>query len=97
MTVLLGGTGGIPPVNDGAGYLEGCHSLYEFETSKLTNSHTHPTRDAALWSYNRGNFFGLLTFDLRPADPTVTFRCVASDGQELYSLELRRSELDFKE
>ncbi|MHC4253651.1 MAG: alkaline phosphatase D family protein, partial [Planctomycetota bacterium] len=40
------------------------YTLYEFESSKLTNMHTHKTRKEAAWSYNKGNFFGMLTFDL---------------------------------
>ena len=39
------------------------YTLYEFETSKLTNKHTHGTKKQAIFSYNKGNFFGLLTFD----------------------------------
>ncbi len=72
------------------------YPLYEFETSKLTNNHTHPTRDAALFSYNKGNFFGLLTFDLTAEDPTVTFQCVTSENKSVYRLTLQRSRLEKK-
>ena len=72
------------------------YDLYEFETSKLTNNHTHGTRKQALFSYNKGNFFGLLTFDLAAADPTVTFRCITIDGKCVYSLGLKRSRLQAK-
>jgi alkaline phosphatase D len=75
---------------------EGCYPLYEFETSRLTNNHVHRTREAALWSYNKGNFFGMLTFDLTKDDPTVTFRCITAENEEPYSLTLKRSELDFE-
>ncbi len=70
------------------------YTLYEFETSKLTNNHTHPTKKEALFSYNKGNFFGSLTFDLAKADPEVTFRCITIDGEEVYALTLKRSELE---
>jgi len=73
------------------------YTLYEFETSKLTNNHTHGTRPQALFSYNKGNFFGMLTFDFRPDDPTVTFRCITIEGKKVYSLTLKRSELEAKE
>jgi alkaline phosphatase D len=69
------------------------YTLYEFETSKLTNTHTHGTNSKALFSYNKGNFFGLLTFDLEKADPEVTFRCVTIDGEPVYELTLKRSQL----
>lgn len=36
------------------------YDLYEFETSKLTNIHTHETKKEALFSYNEGSFFGML-------------------------------------
>lgn len=70
------------------------YTLYEFETSKLTNNHTHGTKDAALFSYNKGNFFGMLTFDLTKSDPEVTFRCITIDGEQVYSLTLQRSQLE---
>ena len=69
------------------------YALWEFESSKLTNIHTHPTRKQAEWSYNKGRFFGMLDFDLRPRDPTVTLRAVSSEGEDLHAKTLRRSEL----
>ena len=69
------------------------YDLWEFETSKLTNNHTHGTRKQAEFSYNKGNFFGVLSFDLTAADPTVTFRCITIDKQEVYSKTLKLSEL----
>ena len=72
------------------------YTLYEFETSKLTNRHTHGTKKEALFSYNRGNFFGLLTFDFTKADPELTFRCITLDKKTVYTLVLKRSELAAK-
>jgi alkaline phosphatase D len=69
------------------------YDLYEFETSKLTNIHTHKTREKAIFSYNEGNFFGLLDFDLTKADPEVTFQCITIDKKSVYSLTLKRSQL----
>ena len=69
------------------------YTLYEFETSKLTNRHTHGTRKQAIFSYNKGHFFGMLTFDLVPSDPTVTFRCITKDSKTVYTLTLKRSQL----
>ena len=72
----------------------GGYDLYEFETSKLTNNHTHGTKKEALFSYNKGNFFGLLRFDLTRQDPTVTFECITIDGQVVHRFPLKRSQLE---
>jgi alkaline phosphatase D len=69
------------------------YTLYEFETSKLTNDHTHGTKKEALFSYNQGNFFATLEFEQGVADPSVTFRCITIDGKEVYKLALNRSQL----
>ena len=72
------------------------YTLYEFETSKLTNNHTHGTKSQAIFSYNKGNFFGLLDFDLTKKDPEMTFRCITIDNEEVYNLTLKRSQLQAK-
>ena len=63
------------------------------ETSKLTNDHTHKTKKEAVFSYNKGNFFGSMGFDLDANDPTMTFRCVTIEGKEVHSMTLKRSSL----
>ena len=70
------------------------YDLYEFETSKLTNIHTHGTKPEAVFSYNKGNFFGMLKFDLTKSDPEMTFQCITIDSQVVYSLTLKRSQLE---
>ncbi len=72
------------------------YDLYEFETSKLTNNHTHGTKKEAVFSYNKGNFFGLLDFDLTKKDPEMTFRCITMEDEEVYNLTLRKSQLSQK-
>ena len=72
------------------------YTLYEFETSKLTNNHTHKTRPQALFSYNKGNFFGMLNFDLTKADPEMTFACITIDKKTVYTLTLKKSQLTAK-
>ena len=57
------------------------YPLYEFETAKVTNIHTHNANPHALFSYNEGNFFGMLDFDFQLDDPTVTYRCVTDKGE----------------
>lgn len=56
------------------------YPLYEFETAKVTNIHTHDANKHALFSYNEGNFFGLLDFDCTSDNPSVTYRCVTEKG-----------------
>jgi len=69
------------------------YPFYEFVTAKVTNEHTHSTREEALWSYNKGNFWGQLSFDFRPADPTMTFRCVDISGTIIKEFPLKLSSL----
>jgi alkaline phosphatase D len=70
------------------------YPLYEFETSKLTNNHTHGTKKQAIFSYNKGNFFGKLTFDTTKADPEITVRCITIDGKTVHVFKVKRSELE---
>lgn len=72
---------------------KGGYPLYEFVSAKVTNSHTHKTRDEALWSYNEGNFWGQLNFDFTQADPIMTFKCVDISGKVVKEFPLRHSEL----
>jgi len=69
------------------------YPLYEFETSRLTNQHVHAPMEGALFSYNKKQAFGLLTFDTRKDDPEVTYRIFTIDGEEVHSITLRRSQL----
>ena len=57
------------------------YPLYEFQTAKVTNIHTHNANPHALFSYNEGNFFGMLDFDFKAEDPSVTYRCVTEKGE----------------
>ncbi len=72
------------------------YPLYEFESSKLTNMHTHPTREQAEWSYNKGNYFGMFTFDTTKPDPTITFECILIDGKVVHTKTLKLSEISHK-
>jgi alkaline phosphatase D len=73
------------------------YDLFEFETSKMTNDHTHPTKKEAVFSYNEGNFFGMLKFDLEKADPEMTFECITMEDQKVYEMTLKRSQLQAAE
>ncbi|MCC9641126.1 alkaline phosphatase family protein [Rhodopirellula sp. JC740] len=69
------------------------YDLFEFETSKLTNDHTHPTKEEALFSYNEGNFFGKMPFEFEKPDPEVTFECITMENETVHSMTLKRSQL----
>ncbi len=69
------------------------YPLYEFLSAKVTNIHTHNTREQAEWSYNEGNFWGELDFDFTVADPTVTFRARNVAGLEIHAITLKLSEV----
>lgn len=72
------------------------YPLYEFVSAKVTNEHTHETFPNAVWSYNKGNFWGQLSFDLRPEDPVMTFKCVDISGKVVKEFPLSLSQLSHK-
>lgn len=71
------------------------YDFYEFNSSRLTNLHVHPTmeKQGALFSYNKKQSFGLVTFDTTVADPTVKYDVISIDGEVVYTLELKRSQM----
>ncbi len=72
------------------------YDFYEFESSKLTNIHTHKTMPGAIFSYNKKCSFGQLDFDTTLDDPKATFRIFSIDDEEIYSLTVFKSDLSFK-
>jgi len=75
---------------------ENGYDLYEFESSKLTNIHTHKLMPAALFGYNKKCSFGLLTFDTTKPDPQVTFQIINIDNEIIYKLSLKKSQFTHK-
>lgn len=75
----------------------GAYPLYEFESSRLTNRHTHGVvkTPGLIWGYNKKCSFGLMHFDTTVDDPTVRFEVHSIDGELIHSHELKRSELEF--
>lgn len=71
------------------------YALYDCESSKLTNIHTHDVMPGALFGYNAKCSFGELTFDTTRADPTVTYHIYSIDDELQYALALNRSALSF--
>jgi alkaline phosphatase D len=74
---------------------DGGYDLYEFNSSRLTNQHVHPTmeKQGAIFSYNKPQSFGLVTFDTTLADPQVTYEVVNIDGEKPHSITVKRSQL----
>ena len=77
---------------------ENGYTLYEFESSRLTNRHVHAVIETPglVWGYNETCSFGLMEFDTTAGDPQVKFRCIDIDGNEQYSHVLKLSELSFQ-
>jgi alkaline phosphatase D len=73
----------------------GLYPLYEFNSGQLTNQHTHPEMENAVFSYNRKQSFGLIDFDTTKTDPSVSYTIVTIDGENIFHHEVRRSELTF--
>ncbi|MHC4461149.1 MAG: alkaline phosphatase D family protein [Planctomycetota bacterium] len=71
------------------------YALYEFESSKLTNIHTHELMPGRLFGYNKKCSFGLLSFDTTTPDPQVTYRIISIDNEVIYTFSLRRSQLTY--
>lgn len=69
------------------------YPLYEMVSAKVTNQHTHKTREEAEWSVNEGNFWGEVSFDFTKSDPTVTFASINQDAEVMKSSTFKLSEL----
>jgi alkaline phosphatase D len=74
----------------------GGYDLFEFNSSRLTNQHVHATMEkkGAIFSYNKLQSFGLVTFDTTLADPQVTYEVVNIDGEKPHSITVKRSQLE---
>ena len=71
------------------------YDLFEFNSSRLTNQHIHPTMEkkGAIFSFNDPQSFGLVTFDTTIVDPQVTYEVVDIDGKKPYLITVNRSAL----
>ncbi len=69
------------------------YGFYEFMSSRLTNVHTHPVIEKSIFGYNEKPSFGRLDFDTTAQDPTVTYTITNIDGEEVWSMVLKRSQL----
>ncbi|MBD3266242.1 hypothetical protein GF373_06185 [bacterium] len=76
-------------------YRENGYSLYEFESSRLSNMHYHREMPQAIFSYNDTCSFGTLSFDTTLNDPEVTYTVWSIDDEKKFSMTLKRSRLAY--
>ncbi len=71
------------------------YDLFEFNSSRLTNQHIHPTMEkkGAIFSFNDPQSFGLVHFDTTIDDPQVTYEVVDINGKKPHSITVNRSAL----
>ena len=71
------------------------YDLYEFESSRLTNRHTHKIvkTPGLVWGYNKTCSFALMRFDTGRDDPSVTFEARTIDGEKVHDYTLSLSQL----
>ena len=72
----------------------GAYALHEFESSKLTNTHTHGVVPQAEFGYNEKCSFGKLIFDTTAADPEVVYEIWSIDNERVYRYRLPLSALE---
>jgi alkaline phosphatase D len=72
---------------------ENGYDLYEFESSRLTNIHTHKVIPGSLFGYNKKSSFGLITFDTTLPDPSITYQIVNIENEIVREFSLRKSQL----
>ncbi len=69
------------------------YPLFEFESSRLTNIHTHKIMPGSLFGYNKTCSFGLLSFDTTLSNPAVTYKVITIDNDVVHTLTLNKSQL----
>ncbi len=82
-------------IDESAGKPDGLYDLYEVNSSRLTNAHVHGEKDAAIFSYNDTQSFGLVRFNTRADDPRWTYKVRTIDGDTPHTLTVRLSDLTF--
>lgn len=74
----------------------GGYDLVEFESSRLTNVHRHKLMPGALFGYNEKCSFGLLSFDMTLPDPQISYQIINIDGEVVYTISLKRSQMMYE-
>ena len=74
---------------------ENGYDLYEFESSKLTNIHTHKVFSESIFGYNQKCSFGLLKFNTVKTNPEVTYQIINIDNKVINKITIKHSQLQF--
>jgi len=72
------------------------YPLYEFESSRLTNIHTHGVMPGSLFGYNKKCSFGKLTFDTTKSDPELTYQIYNIDNELIHTFVVKRSAISHR-
>ncbi len=72
------------------------YPLYEFESSRLTNIHTHGIMKGSLFGYNQKCSFGLLTFDTTKPDPELSYQIINIDDELIHTFVVKKSAISHK-
>jgi alkaline phosphatase D len=72
---------------------ESGYAFYDLLSGQLTNVHTHPKEEGALFSYNAKDSFGKLSFDTSIPDPEMTYQIYSIDNELIDTLVIRHSTL----
>ncbi len=75
---------------------ESGYPLYEFESSRLTNIHTHGIMAGSLFGYNKKCSFGILTFDTTRPDPELSYQIYSIDDELIHTFVVKKSEISHK-
>ena len=69
------------------------YDLYEFESSKLTNTHTHKEMPGVEFSYNEKCSFGKVIFNTKKEKPSITYEIWNIDNEKVFEKVIFVSEL----
>ena len=74
---------------------ENAYDFYEFQSSKLSNIHTHNLIPNSLFGYNDKCSFGMLDFNTLIDDPTISFSIFSIDNELIHKITVKKSQLIF--
>lgn len=69
------------------------YPLFEFESSKLTNTHTHNCIPEAVFCYNEKNSFGKVIFNTQADEPYLIFEIWNIDNEKVFEKRVMLEEL----
>ena len=72
---------------------ESGYAFHDLLSGQLTNIHTHPIEEGALFSYNLKDSFGLLTFETAGEEPRVTYEIYSIDDELIETLVIPHADL----